>query len=189
MGSNDRRAERFVGAILLALGLAICGTVLGRHLPDAPPGRSDGPSESDWDPAEKVVDLGVIELTPADGEGIAPRGALVRSHRLSVRNRADHPRRIEEVRTSCGCVVAQHPTGAIPPRGTFELDLSLTLGAAGRFAATLWIRWDDGEIEARRLRAVVVRPSATVFLGDSIVGDRYHSSSASHHPPHHAKLR
>ena len=75
-------------------------------------------------------------------------------HDFAFRNTLDRPVTIRDVRTTCGCTVADVPKDAIPPGGTGVLPVNMTLGHLGPLAAGIAVLSDDpGSPHQLRLQA------------------------------------
>ncbi len=62
--------------------------------------------------------------------GNVPWGAQL-THKFTITNIYNVPFIVEDARVSCGCVSVKKPLGAIPPRGTAELEANMDTRKAG----------------------------------------------------------
>jgi cytochrome c5 len=117
-----------------------------------PPANKAGarpPNPLIWDATEKTIE--------------AKRGDVAADFQFSVTNSADHPIQIFEIRTSCGCTVAEMPNTpwVLEPgaKGSFRATVDIR-GRHGRFGKTMLVVSNAGP---QVLGVVVQIPEAPIL--------------------------
>ncbi len=98
------------------------------------------------EPINKVVDFGQVTYrTPVTAE-------------FEIKNKDNHGIRISDVRTSCGCISVDYPTGEIQGDAAFMVRVTYDAQTMGRFEKLIDIYTDNGQSPVMlTMRGIVVR--------------------------------
>jgi len=141
----------------MGVGLAFLACVLGGSAAELNPGTKRSPAAERsrrvhplaWDAMEKTITV--------------QRGDKAADFQFVVKNTSDRPVQILEIRTSCGCTVAEMPKSpwVLEPGGNGSFRATVDIrGRRGRFAKTMMVASDAG---AQVLGVVVEIPAAPIL--------------------------
>ena len=109
----------------------------------------------------RTLDLGMVQF----GETPTQRDAS-----FHLRNTTDHARVIKSVRASCGCMKTKASLTTIAPGATATIATTLTVERSKTYHSSIWVVFEDGQIEELKVVAVGVPENAvraTAFKADS----------------------
>jgi hypothetical protein len=99
----------------------------------------------------RVVDLGVVRFAnlPTTAQAV-----------FRVRNASEQARPIKSVKASCGCTATSADCTSIDPGATATITTTLTVERAKTYHSSIWIAFEDGQIEELQIVAVGVPEKA-----------------------------
>ncbi|MHC4350809.1 MAG: DUF1573 domain-containing protein [Planctomycetota bacterium] len=112
---------------------------------------------------DNKVDFGTAQLV---GEPVTFK------HTFLLTNRKRRPIEIRDIKTTCGCAVAEPSTRILEPGDSVEIASALTLKRDGRKAARIFLIYDDGtERDTLRLHgAAQMKQRLSVAPGPAALG-------------------
>lgn len=146
-----RTSWRIVGAACVALGAAA--------IVDAFP-RDNGPPVRDLDPPEH--DFGLVAV----GEN-----PVVLRTTLRFANHGGGDVRLEGAAGTCGCTAVTPSAKSMAPGEELDIEVVMTLGAAGRKSSIVQVAFDNGQVFMHRVSAQGTRTVSARVIGDAKVVD------------------
>ncbi len=152
-----RRQLRAALVLLLIIG-GILGSAWGAYRMTVGRPNLDG---------ERRHDVGVATLVD---------GPVVFTHTFTLTNTGSSTIEIANIRTGCGCTVAETSTRSIDPGGTLEIAATLTLKKEGRKTSRIFLEYGGSDVDvlhvqgwARHAKQLSLAPGPTRLITGEVL--------------------